>query len=112
MSRHDMTLDGRAVYIPTQSREVREPDVLAGISPTQLRALRELARQPMPTCEHPMAGYGRGPILSACRALVRRGLMWSYHTGKYGLTDEGVPIAREALRRWREQRQAEKDGAP
>jgi hypothetical protein len=96
--------------------EVREvdpdaPDMLAGVSPTQLRALRELARQPMPTCGLPMAGYGRGPILSACRALVRRGFMWTYRTGSYGLTDAGVPLAREALRRWRAQRQAEKDGA-
>jgi hypothetical protein len=80
-------------------------DLLVGLSPTALRALRECARMPNPTCQHPMAGYGRGPILSSCRALVRKGLMWGTYSGQYGLTEKGIPIAREALRRYRAERQ-------
>jgi hypothetical protein len=36
-----------------------------------------------------IAGYKRAPYLSACRALVRKGLMFTWNTGKYGLTEGG-----------------------
>lgn len=87
-------------------------DMLAGLSPTALRALRELARESMPTCLHPMGGNARGPILSSRRSLVRKGLMWSNGSSRYGLTDAGLPIATEALARWRAGRAAAAGDTP
>lgn len=39
-----------------------------------------------------VAGYGRAKWLSAARALMRRGLADSYHTGKYYATDAGKAL--------------------
>ena len=84
------------------------PDLLAGLSPTALRALREIARESYPARLHPMGGNKRGPILSSCRSLVRKGLMRSDGGSRFGLADAGIPIAAEALRRWRAERDAQK----
>jgi hypothetical protein len=53
-----------------------------------------------------IAGNARGPWLSACRALVRKGLMRTWRTGHYALTDEGQPIAEALVAEWREAREA------
>jgi hypothetical protein len=71
------------------------------LSDTQRRALREIAREAMPI-NVPMGGHGRGPILSACRALVRRGVLRSHLTGRYTLVDDYREMAKLELARWRE----------
>ena len=75
------------------------------LSDTQRRVLRELAREAMPI-NVPMGGHGRGPILSACRALVRKGVLRSYHTGKYTLNDEYRDMAKAELARRKELRKS------
>ena len=75
------------------------------LSDTQRRVLREMAREAMPI-NVPMGGHGRGPILSACRALVRKGVLHSYHTGTYTLNGEYRDMAKAELARWRELRKS------
>jgi hypothetical protein len=41
-----------------------------------------------------IAGHGMGPYLSAARALVRKGLLGSYQTGHFYITDEGKAAAK------------------
>lgn len=94
---------------PTEGQTTTEAaDILAGLSPTALRALRELAREPNPTFLQPMGGNARGPILSSCRSLVKKGLMRGNGGSRYGLTDAGLPVAMEALRRWLAERDEQK----
>jgi len=67
-----------------------------GLTETQQRVMRFVyGRSSGTRMEVQIAGHGRGPWLSACRALVRKGLMRTWHSGYYGLTDEGLPIAEE-----------------
>lgn len=75
------------------------------LSDTQRRVLRELAREAMPT-NVPMGGHGRGPILSACRALVRKGVLRSHYTGRYTLNEEYSEMALAELARWKELRKS------
>ncbi|USN16358.1 hypothetical protein PLUTO_00420 [Luteibacter phage vB_LflM-Pluto] len=71
------------------------------LSTTQWKMIRFLSREPQRGSRQ-VAGYGAGPRLSACRALVRKGLAYAAtRTGYYGLTVEGeklVDMAFEILR--------------
>jgi hypothetical protein len=59
-------------------------------SKAQERMLRELVRaERMGLYAYQVAGYGAAPRLSACRALLGRGLAASYDTGHYFATDAG-----------------------
>ena len=65
-------------------------------SKTQEKMLRELVLVcGLGRYRYQIAGYGAGPRLSACRALVRRGLATSYETGCYNATDSGKQWVRE-----------------
>lgn len=72
-------------------------------SDTQRKVMRFVCRNALNKgSDVQIAGNGRGPWLSACRALVRKGMMKSWHSGKYGLTPEGQPVAEQMLAEWRE----------
>ena len=72
-------------------------------SDTQRKVMRFVCRNALNKgSDVQIAGNGRGPWLSACRALVRKGLMHTRRSGKYGLTPEGQPIAEQFLAEWRE----------
>ena len=75
------------------------------LSDTQRKVLRELARQAMPI-DVPMGGNGRGPILSACRALVRKGVLRSHNTGRFTLVEGYRDMAKAELARWGELRKS------
>jgi hypothetical protein len=62
----------------------------ASLSRTQRYVLQWLATD---TISVQIAGHGNAPYLSAARALVRRGLAWTYATGHFGLTDKGRALA-------------------
>lgn len=72
--------------------------VIPELSATQWKAIRFLSRS-----EHwdrQVAGYGAAPLLSGCRALVRRKLARpGWKTGYYGLTDAGRLLIDEAMKR-------------
>lgn len=71
------------------------------ISETQARVLRMVLRsERWPGGEVQLAGDKAAPLLSAARSLERRGLLKSWHSGKYGLTAEGRPYAERALEEW------------
>jgi hypothetical protein len=57
------------------------------LSPTQQRVLRIVSKAP--NGQRQIAGHGMAPFLSAARALVRKGLLRSWQTGHYCITDEG-----------------------
>lgn len=60
------------------------------LSPAQLRALRRMMRDENQLSVQ-IAGYGAAPLLSASRALVRKGLAFcGRKTGYYGITDAGM----------------------
>ena len=81
--------------------------VLDQLSDTQRKVLRELARAPNYT--DPMGGNGRAPMLSACHALVRKGVLYSHRTGHFGVLSEYRGLADEALATWREIRKQAKE---
>ena len=56
------------------------------LSDTQKKVLRILAKR---QGEVQLAGHGRAAYLSAARALVRKGLARTWHTGKYATTEAG-----------------------
>lgn len=63
------------------------------LSPTALKVMRYVYRRPNGKhgCTVQIGGHGRAPWLSACRSLVKRGLMHaSGRTGHYGLTKAGL----------------------
>jgi len=62
------------------------------LSPTQKRVLLRVSRCPY---DVQLAGYGRAPLLSAARALVRKGLLGSYQTGCFYLTKAGEKFVAE-----------------
>ena len=60
------------------------------LSDAQKRALRRMMRDPNRLSVQ-IAGYGAAPLLSASRALVRKGLAkHGSKTGFYGITDAGM----------------------
>ena len=77
------------------------------LSDTQRKALRLLAREP--NMMGGLGGNGRGPVLSAARALERKGVFRSYHTSHYVIVEAYRDMAREELRRFTEMRKAAKN---
>lgn len=67
------------------------------LSDAQWRAIRFLSRSQYH--DRKVAGYGAAPMISACRALVRKELAFSWTTGHYGLTDAGKALVEEAMMR-------------
>ncbi len=65
---------------------------LEELSPMQQRMLRYVSREPY---EVQIAGKNRAPHCSACRALVRKGLVYTIHTGCYGATEAGRAIFKD-----------------
>jgi hypothetical protein len=61
------------------------------LSPTAIKVMRYVRRHALHSCASvQIAAYGRAPWLSACRSLVRRGLMRAgSDTGHYALTEAG-----------------------
>lgn len=81
------------------------------LSDTQRRALRELAR--VPNYGTPMGGHKRGPILSACRALVRKGVLRQCQaTSSYAIADKYTDMAAAELARWRELQKQTREATP
>lgn len=67
------------------------------LSDLQWKMIRYLSREILTSRQ--IAGYGAAPRISACRALVRRGLAYTYRTGHFGLTTEGKALIGEAMKR-------------
>jgi hypothetical protein len=65
------------------------------LSETQIKVMRILAKR---SGEVQLAGHGMAPYLSAARALVKKGLAKTWHTGKYAATDDGKKYYEENLR--------------
>jgi hypothetical protein len=61
------------------------------LSEMMKRTLRMVYRAP--NHRRQIAGYGMAPFLSAANALVRRGLLQSYQTGNFYVSDAGKPVA-------------------
>lgn len=80
---------------------------IESLSDTQRKVLRMLAR--VPNMMDGLAGNGRGPILSAARALERKGVLRSYRTSHYAVVSEYHEMARVELARWIELRNAAKE---
>lgn len=72
---------------------------MSDYSPTQRRVLRELARAP--NYMDSMGGNARGPILSACRALMRKGVLRDLGGSRYVLEYQFRKDADDELARWR-----------
>lgn len=68
------------------------------LSETQRKVLRLLAREP--NMMGGLGGNGRGPVLSAARALERRGVIRSYRTSHYVVVNEYRDMARAELLRF------------
>ncbi len=71
-----------------------------GLSETAVKVMRYVRRNsPWAGATIQIAGNGRAPWLSSCRALVKRGYMHAGHrTGHYGLTEAGgMALARHEL---------------
>ena len=69
------------------------------LSEAQWKMIRILSREPNGLAMN-IGGHGRGPYLSSCRALVRRGLVYAGHiTSHYGLTATGRNLVAEAMAR-------------
>jgi hypothetical protein len=64
------------------------------LSEHQLKLLNHLAAHK--DHEVQLAGYGQAKWLSVARALKRRGLANSFHTGKYYITEAGETFLKEA----------------
>lgn len=67
------------------------------LSDAQWKAIRFLSRSQYR--DRKVAGYGAAPMISACRALVRKELAFTWTTGHYGLTDAGKSLIAEAMKR-------------
>lgn len=76
------------------------------LSDTQRKVLRLLAREP--NMMGGLGGHGRGPILSAARALERKGVIRSYQTSHYVVVNEYRDMARAELLRFVAERKAKK----
>jgi len=62
----------------------------------QLKMLKHLYRRKQAGIIYvPIAGYGNAPYLSACRALVRKGLATTYKTGFFDITEAGENLLLE-----------------
>ena len=71
---------------------------LEQLSVTQQRVLKWIYREPN-RCEVQVAGHGRAPLLSAARALVRKGLARTFNTGRYAATEAGRALVDEWCKR-------------
>ena len=82
--------------------EITRAGLPHSLSATQLRVLRELSRQP--NAYGNLGGNGRGPILSAARALERKGLLRRPGCSTYVIREEYRHAAASHLNQWREDR--------
>lgn len=80
------------------------------LSPTQRKVLRIIARAPN-HCRQ-IAGHKAGPLLSAARALVRKGVLGSWRTGYFFIQSDYIAKADAELTRWRAERDAAAAAGP
>lgn len=69
------------------------------ITDAQWKAIRILSRSQY--ASRKIGGHGMAPVISAIKALVRKGLAFqsSMFNSYYGLTDEGKALVDEAMKR-------------
>jgi hypothetical protein len=59
------------------------------LSETQIKVMRYIKRNDPNGCSVQIAGNGRAPWLSACRSLAKRGMVTTWRSGYYKLTEYG-----------------------
>lgn len=80
------------------------------LTDTQRNVLRMLARAP--NSMDNLGGNGRGPILSAARALERKGVVTRMACSTYAIKREYREAAAAELARWRAEKAAAQDTTP